>query len=242
MIINTGMKIAILISGEPRFTNYINDFINSLQGVDQADWFFYLWKETPHNEKFERIPKGWHNIPSQEWAINNIQHRLPNNHNVASLKLGEQYESPKTDVIHKQFWGIYQSDLLRQEYEKINGPYDLVIRARLDLLINDPIDLQNLRNQLDHNLKLMFLPKSPRYGYHQEKINDQFAISSPENIKIYADLVNHISHRVQHENVTLHQETQLVYHLLKNELELHHELNIKNLNQLPENLSNWVIS
>ena len=237
------MKIAILISGEPRFCNYLDSFINSLQGVNQADWFFYLWKETPHDTQIDRIPEGWHNIPSQEWAINNIQHRLPNNHNVASLKLGEQHESPKTDVIHKQFWGIYQSDLLRLKYEKCFGPYDLVIRARLDLLIDDPIDLQNLRNQLDHNLKLMFLPNSPRYGYNQVQINDQFAISSPENIKIYTDLVNHISHYVQHENISLHQETQLAYHLLKNELELRHELNIKNLNRLiPNNLSNWIIS
>lgn len=236
------MKIAILISGEPRFTNFIDDFINSLQGVDQADWFFYLWRETPHNEIFERVPEGWHNIPSREWAINNIKNRLPNNHNVANLKLGEQYESPGTDAIYKQFWGIYQSNLLRQEYEKNNGNYDLVIRARSDLLINDPINLQYIRSQLDYNSKLVFLPEGPRYGYNKDTINDQFAISSPDNIKIYTELVNYISHRVQYKNIILHAETQLVYHLLKNDLELKHEIKIKHLNYQSENFSKWIIS
>jgi len=237
------MKIAILISGEPRFTNFIDSLIENLQNVDQTDWFFYLWKETPHNsERSVNVPEGWHHIPNREWAINNIRHRLPKNQNIASLELGEQHESPKTDVIHKQFWSIYKSDLLRQEYEKNNGNYDLVIRARSDILITDPIDLRDLRSQLDHNSKLIFLPEAPRHGYNEDKINDQFAISSPNNIKIYTDLVNHISHRIQCDNIALHQETQLVYHLLKNNLELKHDIKIKHFNYQSVPLSNWIIS
>ena len=241
MLINTDMRVAIIIAGEPRFCNYVDSFINSLQGVDQADWFFYLWDETIIKSTHKQITTGWNNILNREWAINNIHDKLPNNHKIVDLQLGQQSQVPEQLPLYKQFFSLQQADLLRQEYEKTNSRYDLVIRARLDLLINSPIDLQSIKLQLDQNPKLMFLPVGPRYGYGV-KINDQFAISSSGNMSIYTNLINYIKD-YQNKGIAVHPETQLSHHLLHNGLELKHDINIGILNQGdPANFGRWIVS
>lgn len=241
MLINIGMRVAIIIAGEPRFCNYVDSFINSLQGFDQADWFFYLWNETTIKSTHKQITTGWSKIPDREWAINNIHDKLPNNHKIADLQLGQQSQVPEQLPIYKQFWSLKQADLLRQEYEKNNSKYDLVIRARLDLLVNSPIDLQLIKSQLDQNSKLMFLPVGPRYGYGVQ-VNDQFAISSSDNMSIYTNLIDKIKD-YQNNQIPVHPETQLSHHLLQHGLELRHNINIGILNQGdPANFGRWAIS
>lgn len=203
------MKVAILIAGEPRFCGQLDSFIDNLRGFDQADWFFFLWDETHMKYSVMQVPEKWARIPSREWAVNTIQEKFPSNHRIADLALSQQSLAPEGPVsIYKQHWSLHQVDLMRQAYEVEHGSYDLVIRARLDLLINSTIDLRSLKQQLDQDPKLIFMPKNGKHGEPPQPINDQFAISSSENIKIYSSLINNIN-----KNISIHPETQLSYHL-----------------------------
>ena len=182
-----------------------------------------------------QVPRNWAKIPNREWAINTIQEKLPINHKVADLVLGQQSWAPEGPVaVYKQFWSLRQVDLIRQAYEEQHNKYDLVIRARVDLMINSPIDLIDLKQQLDQNPKLIFMPKHSKFGY--PPINDQFAISSPDNIKIYADLINNINYGVE-----IHPETQLSHHIIKNGLEMKDIIDngpLKKVDQVPD-FGNW---
>jgi hypothetical protein len=218
--INIMMKIAILIAGEPRFCGHLDTFINNLQGYSQVDWFFYLWEETQMKYSVMQVPEKWAKIPSKEWAVTTIQEKLPKHHHIVDLTIGHQSQAPDgTVAIYKQHWSLNQVDLMRQQYETVHGKYDLVIRARLDLAINSPIDLGHFKEQIDQNSKLIFMPKNSRHG-SPHPINDQFAISSSDNIKIYANLINNINNNIQ-----IHPETQLSHHIRENGLVMKEEIN-----------------
>lgn len=213
------MKIAILIAGEPRFCGQLDSFIDNLQGYEQADWFFYLWDETQMKYSVMQVPEKWAKIPSKEWAVNTIQEKLPSNHRIVDLVLGQQSNAPEGPVsIYKQHWSLNQVDLMRQQYETAHGEYDLVIRARLDLPIKSPIDLRNLKEQVTRNPKLIFMPRNGKHGT-PHPINDQIAISSSNNIKIYTNLINNIN-----TSITVHPETQLSHHLRHSGLILQDEI------------------
>lgn len=214
------MKIAILIAGEPRFCGQLDSFIDNLQGYKQVDWFFYLWDKTQIKYSVMQVPEKWAKIPSKEWAVTTIQEKLPSNHKIAELVLGQQSNAPEGPVsIYKQHWSLNQVDLMRQRYEAAHGEYDLVIRARLDLPIKSPINLRSLKEQVTRNPKLIFMPKNGKHGDPAHPINDQIAISSSNNIKIYTNLINNID-----TSITVHPETQLLHYLRHSGLILQDEI------------------
>jgi hypothetical protein len=225
------MKVAIIIGGEPRFREFFDDFLFNLKNYDQVDWFFYFWKTNPSVHPIDPyrrpVPLPWQNIPSVEWAINKINNYLPENHKVARLELGDY--AGDEPLIELQFTSLYRADLLRQQYEKENGEYDLVIRARLDRSLHSPVDLLDIKNQINQEPNLMFTPNDSRHIYEGDGwkygMNDQIAISSSKNMSVYTDLINHITDYVK-VGMPRHAEALLNYHLVHNGVVLKEELPI----------------
>jgi hypothetical protein len=95
-------------------------------------------------------------------------------------------------------WNIV--DRLRQEH---HDEYDLVIRARPDLYLPEPLNLTYIKSIIDQHLKTVVISNGGQHGY-QYTANDLIAISSPGNMAIYTDLVNHVK---------AYNDQQIVFHL-----------------------------
>lgn len=219
------MKVAALISGEPRFCEEFDLFLERLTGYDQIDWYFYLWRENFEHPfyKFDLIAPKWRTV-EYAWAINKIQSNLPNNHKIAKLVLADQKEFNNPEIhnnlayqanvynVWKMYQSIKESDLLRRDQN-----YDLVIRTRPDVMLEQKIDLSNIADQLKSNTKRIIVPNNHWHG--SPAINDWVAISTPENMKIYSSVVDYINTYCKN-NVKFHPETLLAHHLKKNDLEV----------------------
>jgi hypothetical protein len=56
------MRIAIQLSGEPRFTIGFQSFLENLKGYDHADWFVYLTNNNEQEKKMCYFPKLGKNL------------------------------------------------------------------------------------------------------------------------------------------------------------------------------------
>jgi hypothetical protein len=215
------MKIAVVIAGEPRFSAQLESFIESLHGLESADWFFYLWKQSRTKHLKLQVPPDWENIPSREWSMETIARNLPQPHRVIDVQIGDQDVVPdmygSQHVLFKQFHSLHQADLLRQQH----GPYDLVVRGRVDMSMIHPINLLAIKQAVDQNPNWIFTPSTNRHGGYD--LNDQLAISSPENIAKYTDLINH-ANRYKSQGVPEHPETLMGYHLISSGLDIRREI------------------
>lgn len=237
-LINNFMRIAILISGSPRFYKDFDTFINNLSGYSKVDWFFYLWDQNPRPDKlgYENqilVADSWRSI-NKDWAINKITSNLPLNQELVRLELGNADQVPYPEVpgpqdhhtnfpsICKMHYGWYKSDQLRQES---GNEYDLVIRARPDLCLPSTLDLQYIKSIIDQDPSTVVVSTGGQHG-HGYTINDTIAISSPKNMKIYTDLVNH-SIEYNREGIVFHPETLLAFHLIKNNLRICPFINVE---------------
>jgi hypothetical protein len=218
------MKIAILISGSPRFCAGLDTFINGLTEFETADWYVDLWRNNPPPDKlgYEShvlVAPSWRYI-TQEWAVNKIKSNLPNNHQLVALSLydNELIEYPTItgpQIYHNSFPSIWKMhlgwkrvDFLRQS----SGiQYDLVIRARPDISLPTPLNLISVKDLLNQSPNRVFVARDGQHGYGYNT-NDVIAISSPDNIAIYTDLINH-SIKYNNSGIMFHPETLIAYHM-----------------------------
>lgn len=225
------MKVAVLISGSPRFNSEFNSFINGLCGADQVDWFFQLWKYNPRPDKLGYedlilVSESWRHV-DQQWAEKKIIDNLPSNHKLVKLEIvdssdiiypditGPQVHHTNFQSICKMHLGWNIVDKLRQDH---NEQYDLIIRARPDLCLPDPLDLSKVKSIIDQEPNTVVVGNGGQHGY-QYCINDLIAISSPESMSIYTDLYNHVK-EYNDRQVMFHPENLLACHLLSNGLKI----------------------
>jgi hypothetical protein len=223
------MKIAVLISGLPRFCQEFDSLINILKDHD-VDWYFYLWKKS-FVDYHKAIADNWMDIDSN-WATLKIKENLPKHHNLINLNLADLallqlptvsnpnlplWEQTPVDRLWPMMTARYEVSLLKQKEEKENNKsYDLVIKGRNDVEIKN-IDLNEIKNDLDQNSNLIFLETRNRHGYITPLINDLFLISNSKNIDICCDLINHVI-QYYSDGVKFHSETLLATHFNKNNL------------------------
>ena len=218
------MKVAILISGFPRFTKEFDHLLESLQNYDQVDWFFLFWKATHQDDV--RIPPSW---PTDiESVRNSIQQRLPERNHVVHLSIQEAPEYTPTIKynttpwsVDKNIWtmyyGIFAVNNIREQYELDQVPYDLVIRARGDVGIFESLDLRVIHQTLLQNPNVILTPANHRHGLGFS-INDLFAIGLPATMSIYAQAYLHLDEYTQ-KGMLFHGETVLGYHLQQNRIQ-----------------------
>jgi len=218
------MKIAILLPGQPRFTQDFITFITNLTGYDQADWFVYITNNNVHSvANFKQgisVNEAW-TVFDPTWACEKIKSWLPNNNTIRSFEISDDFQLPIIPVINlfqvdnpgnvqKMFYNIYKADCLRQQFEEANNfCYDLVIRTRADLGITSELNLRQLT--IEHNQIVM--PASDWHG--NPSCNDQFAIGNSHSMKIYSNLFTRIK-EINDSRFHFHPESMVGHNLTQN--------------------------
>ena len=230
------MRVAVLIQGEPRFCAEFDHFIKKLDGCDNVDWFFYLWKTSPATSNIlgstghELVAPSWQNIDIG-WAADKLKENLPAGHRIVALMLGDQslIQHPEITTnyaketiqsnVWKMWYSQHQVNQLKLKYEQMyNFNYDLVIRSRPDVALVDPVNLLAVNYHIRQKNNLVIIPHNKLCGYGRAVISDLFGMSRSENMNIYTDVYNHaLSHH--HQGVIFHPETILAFHLIKNKLD-----------------------
>ena len=220
------MKIAILISGQPRFNREFNDLLDNLDSNDQIDFFFYLWNSDP--KEIHWIPPTWPIDP--QLIESKIRSNLPANSHIADIKILPQVPYTVTRSYNLTPWsnpvniwytyyGIKQVNLMREQYEQVNGVYDLVIKARPDTGIDRSIDFSFIKQYLDENPNTVIVPNDRRYGMSGVSVNDLLGIGLSSTMSTYCRAVDFFD-KYNDEGCKYHGETLLAWHLTKNNIDI----------------------
>ena len=220
------MKVAVLVSGNQRFSRDLDDFLINIRNYDQIDWFFYLWNNA--HDRDRRINPNW---PTDNWSkvYDLIRKNLPENHNIIDLRIREQpeFDSSKhfntIPIANKinvwmMYYALKQVNALKEEYENLTSNYDLVIRTRPDIAVTTPVYLDQLKLFLETNPNSIIMPPE-RNGYFHHLTNDQFAVGLNSNMKHYFSVIDYIDQYTQ-EGVLMTGETMLGYHLYRHNIQL----------------------
>jgi hypothetical protein len=219
------MKIAIMLSGQPRFNREFSDLLENLQNCDQIDLFFYL-SDTDHTE-VHWIPPTW---PKDYNSIREkIQSNIPANAQIADLQILPQpaYNVTKSYnltpwSIAENIWhtynGIKQVNLLREEYEKINGSYDLIIKTRPDVGVSTPLNCIDIKNYLNLYPNTIIMPNDHRFGMHGNPVNDLIGIGTGSTMSIYCSAIDYFD-QYHDQGTVYHGETLLSRHLSTNNIQ-----------------------
>jgi len=175
------MRVAVLISGEPRFCTDFDQLMSSFKNYSSIDYFFFLWNKSPNNfsdKRWNLVADSWRNIDI-EWARNKIKQNINgHNHNFADLEIGDidtELEKipnvgkhpPETNV--RNVWLMHTAwsrvnSLKNKKQVNDNFKYDIVINGRLDITI-DPLDLELVYKKLSDNDPCVMMVHAPLYGY-----------------------------------------------------------------------------
>lgn len=212
------MRIAILLPGQPRFSDNLNSFVSNITGYNQADWFVYITNNNGNVTDHRRISEYWQTFDAAS-AYEKIKSFLPKYNFIQSFGVSDDNTqiSSESDTqqrnVQKMFYNIYKADLMRQQAEKIgNFKYDLVIRTRSDLQLNAELNLQlNIKN----NHVVM-----PNNNWHAHPhlpshyiANDQFAIGTSDSMVAYSSVFPNIQEIVSSIGV-YHPESMVGYNLI----------------------------
>lgn len=224
------MKIALCLSGQPRYLDqgYKALFDNVLSKHD-VDVFSHIWfdeqlvdQDIKFCIQYNRAQK-WEKdsdkkivelYKPKKWVF-----ETPKQFPVEAFKDAnfEQLSSDPSRVL-SMFYSIKQANKLKKKYEQENNfVYDLVIRARTDLVINNNLDFKNI----DSNKV---------YCYHvhvsHENLllcNDQFAVSSSKNMDVYSSLFDKLEYYwINDKPWSMVGERILSHHLYKTETDIYY--------------------
>jgi len=234
MRLNSDMRIAIQICGQPRFTSDFTDFLNNLTGYDQADWFCYFTGDN-RNLPPEKLPSEiWREITDTKKTSDYLESILPQNNYVKSFELSDSdyVNLPKEPdgvptPAYKMWYNMFQVNQLRLKYEQQNNiTYDMVIRTRPDTGLVNVLDLRGINLDL---LKMAIVtPKNKVAGHFHFSINspemcDLFAISSAEHMNVYSGMIQNAHENFFTQNrQQWHTESALALYLLVNRVPLTH--------------------
>lgn len=227
------MKIALCFSGylrsfEQTFASWQAHFLSHYN----VDVFIDTWDTVSFNSNrkspIDLLEQMYH--PKQI----NIEPPRTFSKNIA-IKHFRQATNGNINNPISMFYKIHSCNSLCKNF---GGKYDLVFRARPDILLTDPFEIDKdsayFVNVPIHHFHVDFENRDKetllsKYIDHQadelqsdglikkQGILDHFAYSSPFNMDIYSDVYNHYETYYQ-EGCNVRPEITLSYHLLKNEI------------------------
>ena len=244
------MRIAIQLSGQPRFTGDFDLFLKNLTGYEQADWFCYITNNNADVPAFKLPVDHWKTF-DQKLAIDKIQSHLPPNNFIRSFEISdcEQVALPNVpdgcpDALYKMWYNIYKSNQLRIAYEQSNNiEYDMIIRVRPDIGLENELNLNSYKD-IDLDTTIIF-PQNHWAGHlgvvpPSPQACDQFAISNGRSMNIYSDLIHHIeSYPYTKDRYMWHNEANLAHHLVLNNITTTPGNFIVSLRKYPTSNNNW---
>jgi hypothetical protein len=174
------MKIAVIMAGHARSWDYCkSNFIENIcHGPHQIDVFCETYNEffrsdyRVNNECEMKISHTDDEIKNMFKEINVV------NLGIESEKLGP------SQIMHKRkLLKVFDNFL---EYENNNGKYDLCIKHRFDILLDNKIDYEYILEECTKNSKLIFIGDG---AVHMPE-NDMFAMTNSDTFKIYMNRLN----------------------------------------------------
>ena len=174
------MRTALLISGNPRFTENFDSQLANLHN-SEIDWYVTLWQRGEFQDN--RTSRNWVDVETEQEALQLVQPHLPLGHSIKSIKLLDPYDylvmprDYETGYFPTIFiWHQYVSLKICDQMRRASGiDYDLVIRSRPDVGLDRSTDLKFIKNVLESNPNWIVTPYNKRHGRHQQ-LCDQFAI------------------------------------------------------------------
>jgi len=200
-------KIAVCVSGEFRHIVHrtpeqqVRNLKSFVSGVD-CDFYIHGWRNSsealiihelqPKAYLFEE-QKSFHDLEKQ---IQFREPRLKPNRDLGSLSM---------------FYGIQKCHEL---VEPNLDDYDYIIRIRPDMFGDRSLKeiLVSISDQGDFSPNAIYFPKN----YHSKGINDQFAIGSPSQMRIYAHTYDYIVKNIS--NLFFNPESILLKNILDNNI------------------------
>jgi len=199
------MKIAICLSGQPRYLNLgyqsLNECIIKSNLEHDIDFFIHTWYDKDDVNKFFSS--------AQDSQLNNVGTLLKDSDTIIKnlykpkkyiiepqknfdkyVELTESSKNAKQNNLCSLFYSMYMANNLKRDYEtQFNFKYDLVLRTRTDLIY------YNLINFNDYILQLNSINVPDKYFFDQESFNnsnkpmpDIFAFSNTENMNIFSSV------------------------------------------------------
>lgn len=173
------MKIALCFAGLPRFYDKAYEYYkrNLLDHYD-VDVFFHTWEGTDYVDVI------------QLYKPNNIKvsNPLPKDIiNKTYTRCADAVNFPAINTV-SSFFSIYQSCFLKTEHEIRNGfRYDWVIKTRFDYALNLKFEFESMDNSK------LYVPHC-RMTREHDFCNDQFAVSSSDNMNKYMSTYLYMNH------------------------------------------------
>lgn len=227
-------RCALLISGEPRFCREFDLLLERFKNFDQIDWYVLVWDSSPEFSGYHRsqqsrlVSPSWLN-PTMVQAETQIKTNLPPGHNLARLELVDQslleFKFPQnhdgvTNINNawKMFWCNQKTDQWRRQVEKQQQfSYDLVIKARPDMMAYSDIDLGHAA-RISQDQNCIIMPDNTRAGYGYA-ISDLMALGGSSAMTQYANCYDHVSEYMEHGRI-FHPETILGWYLQKQNIRI----------------------
>jgi len=183
------MKIAVVMAGYPRtykicFTKFLENFI--FEENSSLDFFLHFYDSELNQDILETYrPADW--ICEKEYYSGERYKNL-------------SYENPEWGHIERYKYNVYsqfKNNLLAFSLIP-EDTYDVVIKTRYDLLLNERFDFSKL------DMNNFNVPFGEDYG----GLNDRFCISSYYNMKFYFNFFKKIS-SINKNYVKFHPESML---------------------------------
>lgn len=179
------MKAAILLGGQPRFTEAFPILMRQLKGLTQADMYMCLWASNwartaeEARAKIEPILAPGYTLKKIE-VIDQPPYQLP-----PHAKQHNTEEKESVRWWYKRRLGMWMS--INRAFNLVEEDYDVYIKCRGDGRLDRDIDI----SLFDLNRGLVY-PAWPRHGWPGKEICDQFAFGTRKDMRFYVDMVNHI--------------------------------------------------
>lgn len=219
------MKVAVLLSGSPRFCKEFDQFTSNIANCTQVDYYCLFWASNPRPDKlgYEKqilVHDSWRSIDIT-WASKKISDNLPASHRLVKISTYDtdqiNYPTIKSRIEHginfENIWKMFLGWKLC--FDLIEDHYDLVIRTRPDIGLSGQLNCLDAFEKVNEKNFIL----NSHGGYHgQYPINDLIGIGSQQSIKTYTRLFDHVETYCNRENLTFHPETMLGYHLTKHSI------------------------
>lgn len=193
-------KIALCLSGLIRhsffcFPYIYQNFLN--QGLD-VDVFIHTWNESPTIELYN----------SKKYQIENQQQVID------AIKSQIDFGSIRIEGNVSNNISMYYS--IKKCFDLVPSDYDIVIRCRFDLLLENNLDLKTIVSGILNKDYDIFIPGKI---FNVGGYNDQLAIGSYSAMKVYSDCIFHLN-LLTRELKRWHPESFLGLWLDKNNLKI----------------------
>jgi len=187
------MKVAVCFSGTVRNPEIALESLKLIRPGNHIKIFAHTWSNL--NTETDYLNGSIDHSDTSLLQGFNFETFLIENYQSKKIHFQKMYDffnfkihhaTPRTDLgIISMFYSIYQSNLLKRNYETLNKlKFDKVIRMRFDSNFENKIlDLTQLNSELN-------IPNEEDWC---GGINDQFAVGTSELMDVYCDMYNSFS-------------------------------------------------